>query len=306
MLHLKTKGKNSLIAMSTALLFISACSSTDDSEFDDPIEIVDYNDSYGEESQVIDDYSESSADESLGHSEITSPEAVDEALYGTDSTDDSNSYDDTESSIESTLSELTIPQDSDTVGDSEPYLPEYQAETTVASPILVTETVQTDDYMNPPAIPASTTAETYSPVGQGGSYGEYIVQPGDTLSAIAFRVLGSSSLWRELSEQNAINNPSRILPGDVIRYPLTERSEQFQSLYAGIQTETVTVQSGDTLSRIAKRVLGKSSYWRTIWRLNADVIPDPNRIEVGQSVRYVDPSKLQSQLSAKGWAGFGH
>lgn len=48
-------------------------------------------------------------------------------------------------------------------------------------------------------------------------------------------------------------------------------------------TKLYVVRSGDTLSRIASRLLGKASEWPRIARLND--IRDPNRLTVGQKLR---------------------
>lgn len=45
--------------------------------------------------------------------------------------------------------------------------------------------------------------------------------------------------------------------------------------------EVYKVKSGDTLSRIAQRELGKTSRWEEIWELNKGRIADPNLIEIG-------------------------
>ncbi len=45
------------------------------------------------------------------------------------------------------------------------------------------------------------------------------------------------------------------------------------------------VQSGDSLSKIAKEELGDASRWPEIFELNKDQIKDPNLIRVGQELR---------------------
>ena len=44
------------------------------------------------------------------------------------------------------------------------------------------------------------------------------------------------------------------------------------------------VQSGDTLSKIAKRVYGDASEWTKIWEANKDTIPNPDLIHPGQQI----------------------
>jgi len=46
-------------------------------------------------------------------------------------------------------------------------------------------------------------------------------------------------------------------------------------------TRTVTVQAGDSLSKIAKRELGDASKWHAIFEANRDKIKDPDLIHPG-------------------------
>ena len=61
------------------------------------------------------------------------------------------------------------------------------------------------------------------------------------------------------------------------------------------QNDTYVVQKGDTLSSIAKKLLGSSSKWRDIYELNKDLIKDPNLIRNGW--------KLKIPKYAKGTTG---
>jgi len=58
---------------------------------------------------------------------------------------------------------------------------------------------------------------------------------------------------------------------------LTSRDERTVQSY--------TVEKGDSLSKIAKRVYGKASYWRHIFEANKDNIKDPDLIYPGQVLR---------------------
>jgi nucleoid-associated protein YgaU len=53
---------------------------------------------------------------------------------------------------------------------------------------------------------------------------------------------------------------------------------------------TYTVQSGDTLSEIAQRQLGRASAWQAIFDANRDQIEDPDLIRPGQVLRLPDLS----------------
>ena len=48
---------------------------------------------------------------------------------------------------------------------------------------------------------------------------------------------------------------------------------------------TYTVQSGDSLSKIAKREYGDASQWKKIHEANRDTIKDPDLIHPGQTLK---------------------
>ena len=47
--------------------------------------------------------------------------------------------------------------------------------------------------------------------------------------------------------------------------------------------QSYTVKSGDSLSRIAKRVYGDAAQWKRIYEANRDQIDDPDLIHPGQT-----------------------
>ena len=61
---------------------------------------------------------------------------------------------------------------------------------------------------------------------------------------------------------------------------------------------SVTVEKGDTLTKIAAKVMGQASYWKMLWRLNETALTNPNRISVGQALQYVNAKDLEVALSA--------
>ena len=48
---------------------------------------------------------------------------------------------------------------------------------------------------------------------------------------------------------------------------------------------TYTVKSGDTLSKIAKQVLGDANAYMSIFNLNKDQLSDPDKIQPGQVLK---------------------
>jgi nucleoid-associated protein YgaU len=60
---------------------------------------------------------------------------------------------------------------------------------------------------------------------------------------------------------------------------------------AGGQSErTYTVKAGDTLSKIAKEMLGDASAYMDIFNANKDQLSDPNKIKPGQVLKIPQPA----------------
>lgn len=66
----------------------------------------------------------------------------------------------------------------------------------------------------------STVSSTESSTGSGGAR-SHTVQKGDTLSHIAKQYYGKASQWTRIFEANRhlLDDPDRILPGQVLRIP---------------------------------------------------------------------------------------
>jgi nucleoid-associated protein YgaU len=54
---------------------------------------------------------------------------------------------------------------------------------------------------------------------------------------------------------------------------------------AAPQQQTYTVKSGDTLSKIAKEFYGNANEYNRIFDANRDQLSDPNKIQVGQTLK---------------------
>lgn len=124
----------------------------------------------------------------------------------------------------------------------------------------------------------------------------YVVQQGDTLSKIAGRIYGDMGRWRELADLTGVANPSRIYPGDVIYYALDESSKAFAQTYESLNRGMTTVQSGETLATISKRIFGKHRNWKSIWRQN-DNIDDPDNLVPGTTIYFVTQDQLSAALN---------
>jgi nucleoid-associated protein YgaU len=49
--------------------------------------------------------------------------------------------------------------------------------------------------------------------------------------------------------------------------------------------QTYTVRSGDTLSSIAQMLYGDANLWRPIFEANRDLLPSPESLQAGQTLR---------------------
>jgi nucleoid-associated protein YgaU len=49
--------------------------------------------------------------------------------------------------------------------------------------------------------------------------------------------------------------------------------------------KSYTIQSGDSLSKIAKREYGNANDWRRIFEANQDTIKDPDKIFPGKTIK---------------------
>jgi LysM repeat protein len=106
---------------------------------------------------------------------------------------------------------------------------------------------------------------------------EIRVQPGDSLWKLARRHLGSGSRWNELLASNpTISDPTRLQPGAMLVVPTTE-------LRPRVQPSSITIQSGDSLWKIAASQLGSATAWPCIAQANPQ-LRDANRLRPGQTL----------------------
>ena len=138
-----------------------------------------------------------------------------------------------------------------------------------------------------------------TPAGQGlpelGSKMPYIVQKGDSLAGIAQTIYGTTSKWREMADLSGLENPSRIYPGDLVYYTLSEDAIPFAQQYENLPRSEEIVQQGDTLITISQRVYGSREGWKSIWRHNGN-IDNPDTLVTGSVVYYVNTSNLSASV----------
>ncbi len=139
-----------------------------------------------------------------------------------------------------------------------------------------------------------TRRNSKAPVARKEASGTYTVQPGDTLSEISQRVLGSSRRWTEIQALNGGIDPGSIGVGMVLKVPQegARRAGASQAPKAQASKKVAastggggsyTVRPGDSLSQIAQDLLGGASRWKEIVAVNPGL--NPNMLIVGQRLR---------------------
>jgi len=118
----------------------------------------------------------------------------------------------------------------------------------------------------------------------------YTVQSGDTLGLIALKIYGTFSMWQVIADANRAllgNNPDMLRVGMVLSVPAVSPPVLNED-------GTYTVQSGDSLSSIAQKVLGSYEKWQTIYELNKDAVTVSQPLKVGQVLRVKETDRGKS------------
>lgn len=149
--------------------------------------------------------------------------------------------------------------------------------------------------------------------GDGAATGVHEVAAGDSYWAISRRYYGTARYFQALAKYNShrIRDPQRMRPGMKVLVPRRELLEsQFGNLVPqggnARSSEMVgfslshegnpvyRVGSGDTLTGIAEKYLGRTSRWIQIYRLNRRELPSPHKLIQGMVLRMpADAARVQ-------------
>ena len=128
------------------------------------------------------------------------------------------------------------------------------------------------NFTSPKSAPASRT-RSISPT----SPQSIIIREGDSLWTLSRQHLGRGTRWLELMAANpTIADPMHLVPGTSLTLPP-------RSLVHRPKSQTITVQTGDSLSKIALATYGHAAAWPCIANANP-TLSNPNRLSVGRTL----------------------
>jgi nucleoid-associated protein YgaU len=120
---------------------------------------------------------------------------------------------------------------------------------------------------------------------------EHVVKPNENFYSLARHYYGDGRYFKEIKAANPAISPTRMTVGTKLRIPhpekVVQKSQAPAVSPAGSDSgEFYTVKKGDSLSSIARRLLGSEARWKAIYEANRDVIGnDPGRLQLDMKLR---------------------
>jgi len=117
---------------------------------------------------------------------------------------------------------------------------------------------------------------------------DYVIQPGDTLMLIAFKLYGDYTKWKDLEQLNPVNR-SGLIVGNTIKYAVPAQAFSWQP-----SGNPHMIVRGETLGIISAKYYNTQSKWKNIWENNRPMIKNPDLIFAGFTLYYPDLANLAS------------
>ncbi|MFK7758647.1 MAG: LysM peptidoglycan-binding domain-containing protein [Phycisphaerales bacterium] len=139
---------------------------------------------------------------------------------------------------------------------------------------------------------AATPGLENTPVLVKPEFDTHVVAQGEILQDIASRYYGRASMWNVIARANPRVDPLKLREGMELRIPVDPDNIQGRVVGEEGASESETddttveylVQSGDSLSLIAKRFYGSSKHADFIYESNRDVLRSMDSIQIGQTL----------------------
>jgi nucleoid-associated protein YgaU len=122
------------------------------------------------------------------------------------------------------------------------------------------------------------------------------VRRGETLNAIARQHYGDAGFAEALARYNRLPDPGRLKTGLRLLVPNVRQlhdtvaastSPDIPIVAASTPTmQTYRVQSGDTLSELAQKLMGTAKATDRLWALNRSTLDSPDALQPGMELRY--------------------
>jgi nucleoid-associated protein YgaU len=140
---------------------------------------------------------------------------------------------------------------------------------------------------------SSASGSSGSSSGDSGGVIPHTVRKGETFASIAKRFYGDESKWTAIVEANPGIDPQQLSVGQQIKLPPGEglRSkagsgdEDADQEAPDGSERIVTVDSGDSIFGIARRVYGNGRHWRRIYEANEERLDSPDQLPVGMKLK---------------------
>lgn len=123
-------------------------------------------------------------------------------------------------------------------------------------------------------------------------YTEYVVKENESLWTIAATWFGDGSKWDLIARANPSIDPQHLRVGMVLRLPPKDAERPTSSPEPADDDDVVryVVQSGDSLTRIARVYYGDVSLWNRIYEANRETIGDrPENLRPGMELTIPPP-----------------
>lgn len=189
------------------------------------------------------------------------------------------------------------------------------------TPVTETPSTYSSDVANESAVTAEATAQVAAPAapvtaanakslrkiaettpyqhGDGYVNTVYIARPKEKLKDISQTIYGMDKT-KELKSINSFIKNRQPRAGEKIYYVSPNRpmdSTTTLSFYedTGMMASTYVTQKGDTLPKVAKKLLGYENAWKEIWTTNA--VESKGKLAAGETLRYWKPVDQPTTLA---------